>query len=390
MTLELTPDGVQVDTYDQIFAELADGLRAIYGPDIDLAPDSPDGQRVGIVAKLVLDSHSFSAALYNQLDPDFATGRLLDTIIKFAGLRRGSPARSSVDVTVSVDYGLTLPDGYTVEDEKGDLWRLDGTRALTAGDNTVTLNAVNFGAIEGPAGTVNEPATVVLGVSSVSNPTAATVGRDEETDGELRTRRNRSLQNPSTSTVGGLFSAIGNLAGVIDLQIYENDSDTTDTDLSLGPHSLRCIVRGGEIADIAETIAKNKTGGTPLKGDVTGTYIEEVERPDGSTYSIIHEMKFDRPDETSLSVRVTVESTDGSTVDTELIAQSIAERTYNISEIARATNLYARVYGALNNVVATDMEISDDGGSTWVDGVIGPAPDAYFTIDEADVTVAVV
>ena len=54
-----TPDGIQVQTFQEIYDELAAGYRVIYGEDINLEPNSPDGQRVAIEAQLVLDSQSY-------------------------------------------------------------------------------------------------------------------------------------------------------------------------------------------------------------------------------------------------------------------------------------------------------------------------------------------
>ena len=45
-----TPDGIQVQTFQEIYDELAAGYRVIYGEDINLEPNSPDGQRVAIEA----------------------------------------------------------------------------------------------------------------------------------------------------------------------------------------------------------------------------------------------------------------------------------------------------------------------------------------------------
>ncbi|OQY25514.1 MAG: hypothetical protein B6244_14960 [Candidatus Cloacimonetes bacterium 4572_55] len=66
MSLEFTPDGIKIQTYEEIFDFLAEGYRAIYGVDINLDQDSPDGQRVGIEAKARLDIQTFALALYNS------------------------------------------------------------------------------------------------------------------------------------------------------------------------------------------------------------------------------------------------------------------------------------------------------------------------------------
>jgi len=115
MTLpKFTPDGIQVQTFQEIYDELAAGYRAIYGEDINLDPDSPDGQRVAIEAQLVLDAQSFGALEYNQRDPDFALGQSLNSIIKLSGIVRRPATRSQVDVEVTTDRPLTLPPDYAV------------------------------------------------------------------------------------------------------------------------------------------------------------------------------------------------------------------------------------------------------------------------------------
>lgn len=386
MSFEFTADGLTIQTYQEIYDELAASYQAIYGPDINIDPDSPDGQRIGIEAKARLDLQTFALNLYNQFDPDFSTGEMLNKIIKLSGITRGTPSRSQVDVTVVTDRDLTLPSGWAVLDELDQTWITTSDHALTTGSNTVTLVAEQFGAIAADPDTITEQATIVLGVISVTNPLAAIEGRDEETDPALRIRRNRSLQNPATSTVGGLFSAIGNLTGVTDLIIYENDSDTADAVRSIDPHTIWCVVEGGEVADIIETIAKNKTGGTGLKGSVTGTFIETLLKPDGSEYTITHEMAFDRPTDVPLYITLTVEGTDGATVDVDAVKDAIADREFSIAESTKAGQLYRNAYSVADNYTVTDLLISDD-NSTFTDGLLDPGYDGMFSIDPVNITV---
>jgi uncharacterized phage protein gp47/JayE len=384
---EFTPSGIQVQTFQEIYDELAAGYRSIYGEDINLDPDSPDGQRVAIEAQARLDLQSFGALLYQQIDPDFALGQRLNSLIKLSGITRRPATRSQVDVTLTTDRPLTLPADYAVEDDLGQAWTTLSTVDVLAGANTVTLFAENFGAVEADAGTVTEPVTFVIGVLSVTNPAAATVGRDEETDEELRVRRNRSLQNPATSTVGGLFTVIGNLPGVTDLAVYENDQDTTDTERNIPPHTIWAVVEGGAVDEIVEAIAKNKTGGTGLKGTVEGTYIETLQKPNGDEFQIFHTMKFDRPTEVPIFVQVTVtRKVSADPVDIELIKQTLAARVFRIGDNVIASDLYRTIYQAGDNFVATDMQISED-NITFIDGRIESAPDEKFTIATTDITV---
>ena len=215
MLPEFTDEGIEVQTFEEIYEELADGYKTIYGSNIEVGENSPDGQRIAIEAQARLDSQSFGAALYAQLDPDFAVGTALNRIIKFSGISRNPSVRSQVDVTIDTAYVLTIPTNYIVEDDIGQNWVTTAAEVLASGANTVTLYSENFGAYAAGVATVTNPLTIVLGVNSVTNAAIATVGEDEETDAELRIRRNLSLSSPETSTVGGLYTALGDIDNVI-------------------------------------------------------------------------------------------------------------------------------------------------------------------------------
>ena len=382
-----TPDGIQVQTFQEIYDELAAGYRSIYGEDINLDPDSPDGQRVAIEAQLVLDAQSFGALEYNQRDPDFALGQSLNSIIKLAGISRRPATRSQVDVVVTTDRPLTLPPDYAVEDDLGQAWTTLNAIDIPPGETTVTLFAENFGAVEADPATVINPVTVVIGVLSVTNPLAAVVGIDEETDQELRIRRNRSLETPTSSSTGRMFTALASLTNVTDVAVYENDTDVTDAD-GIPAHSLWVVVEGGAVADIVESMTKNKTGGKGIVGAVTGTFNESVLRPDGSTFVIVHDMTFDRPVDVPVLVRLDATRKDAANpVDEALISQAIAARTFNIGENLLAGDLYRLAFSAGESFIPTNLEISRDSGATYTDGRILSDLNEKFSIAAGDVAV---
>lgn len=387
MSFEFTDTGLTIQTFDEIYQELVTAYKAIYGSDINLAQDTPDGQRIAIEAKSRLDAQEFALSIYNSMDPDLASGQALNKIIKLAGIVRQPATLSQVDLEITTDRNLTLLDGYQVEDTIGQIWETTASIALTTGVNAVTVVASEFGAIEAAPDTITTPVTVVIGVTDVTNPLAASVGNAEETDAELRVRRNKSLQSPATSTVGGLFSALGNLPSVTDLIIYENDTDVLDATLSLNAHSIWAVIEGGTVEDIVETIAKNKTGGTGLKGGESGVYVETITLPSGLTRTINHVMEFDRPIEKRLYVRLDVtEKNPPDPAPIATIKSKLAERVFNIAENVQAGDLYRNVYEAGTNFIPTDLEVSDD-GVIWTDGQLLVGAQGKFTLDEADITV---
>lgn len=384
---QFTNDGLEIETFDEVFQRLAAGFRNIYGNEINLAYDSPDGQRVSIIAQLVLDLETFALQLYNQMDADLASGEWLNKLIKFAGIYRRPATRSQVDVEVETDRILTLPAGYAIQDDLEQRWILTAAVALPAGTTLVTFVAENFGAVEADSNTVTDPESVVLGVVSVDNPDPALPGRDEESDEELRIRRFNSVENPAYSTVGGLMSKLGDLANVTDVVVYENDQDTTDVEKDMPPHSIWVVIEGGSVDDITETMTKQRTTGCNTKGEVEGTYEEEIIRPDGSVFTITHEMTFDRPVEVPLYINLTATRTDSlSPIDLDLMKAKLASRTFRIGENVKASVLYALAYQAGDNFILSDLEISDD-DMTFTDENIVSAYDGKFTLSVDDIEI---
>jgi len=221
----------------------------------------------------------------------------------------------------------------------------------------------------------------------VNNPAAAVAGIDEESDEDFRLRRSRSTENPAFSTIGSLFARVGDLAGVTDVVVEENNSDLQDTVRDITPHTIWVIVEGGLSTDIVETIAKNRTAGVRTQGDENGVYVETLTRPNGADFIINHEINFDRPDVVDLHVTVTATRTiAGNPVDVDALKASIASRTFLIQENVMASQLYASGYAAGENFTLTDLLISDD-NVTFTDQDINSNFGAKFQILEANITV---
>ena len=195
MKPELTRDGVEIQTLSEILEELSENYRAIYGDDINLDQDTPDGQRVALEAKLLADLQLFAANLYAQFDPDFSIGEIQNKIIKIAGVTRNPATRSSVEMTITTNQAVTLPEGYTVKDDLGQNWITTEVNSLISGANTVSMFGEFFGSFEADPNTITTPVTIILGVVSVTNPLASVSGADEETDEELRILKVREFDN---------------------------------------------------------------------------------------------------------------------------------------------------------------------------------------------------
>ena len=79
-------------------------------------------------------------------------------------------------------------------------------------------------AIFAPADTLSDIITPIAGLDETFNDADATLGKDLETDAELRLRRNQTIANPGCSTLDAIRAALLDLDGVSDAFIVENDT----------------------------------------------------------------------------------------------------------------------------------------------------------------------
>lgn len=386
MTLKFDGYGVQTNTFAELFERLVEGYKVIYGPDIDVDQESPDGQRVGIEAALRFDIESAFAWLYSQIDPDLNNGDMQQIIAKLAGVYLLPASRSQWDLVVNMDRVKSLPSGYTVIDNNNQNWFLDSDVVVNVGDNNITFLSRLWGSISGIAlGSSFTQATPELGVTLISAAFDAVSGREEETEESFRVRRKKSVENPSQSTNGAIYAKMAQLPGVTDLQVYDNSTSVYDPIRDLNSHTMWVVIEGGSLDDIGEVMAKQRLGGT--KGLIEVTYTDELIKPDGSPIFIVNEARIDRPIYKDLFIRLTTtQKVSGSAVDIAAIKNKLALFPVEIGVSVPAGELYAQSYIDNFNYIVSDLEVSLD-GIVWTDLEVSPSFDGKFEIDIANITV---
>jgi len=291
MPNSIGPTGLQVATRAELETQLNTAFETIYGSDINLDQDSPDGQMIGIFIQAVLDLEDLLVQIYNTFDPDNAVGVVLDQRVAINGIQRQAGTFTITPITIVTSqacnlYGLDQDEQpvYTVQDNAGNRWLLQTTQTIGSATTTVANFRAEFpGANLTIPNTITIPVTIVLGVSTVNNPSAATsIGLNEESDAALKIRRQKSVSLASQGYLEGLLAALENINGLTSAFVYENNTGTTDGDGVPG-HSIWVIVSGTyDDEDVAEAIYTKRNAGCGMKGDVT--YL--VTQVDGSAFVI--------------------------------------------------------------------------------------------------------
>lgn len=137
----------------------------------------------------------------------------------------------------------------------------------------VTLTALDPGETQALEGTLTVIDTPVAGLDRVYNPQDAIVGRETETDNELRIRRRLTLQVAGAGTLDAIRSRLLNLDGVTSVLGFENKTLATDIEGRPGK-SYEMVVQGGVPQTITQTVWDSKPAGIETFGNQTGTALD--------------------------------------------------------------------------------------------------------------------
>lgn len=390
--------GLTVQTASELTAGLTTGLQGIYGADITVDQNAPDGQVIGIYTQGGVDVREVLAEVNASFDPDQAVGIQLDQrcaingVTRFGATYTVQPIDITVNKTVTLagldaNYNSSTGVGFTITDGNGNNFILGATTTLNAGTTSLNFRAAQIGAVSVPINTLTTPVTIVSGVTAVNNSSAAeSVGKAGETDPQLRVRRARSVSITSFGYLNGLEAALLGLTGVTGAVVYENVADSPDGN-GVPAHGIWAIVEGGSNADIAATIFQKRGYGCNMKGSIV---VNETS-PSGLTVPI----KFDNPTAEPLYLRFSIKTTTpGYSFNTTAIAAYMAANlAYEVGAFAETSNPTAIALAGITanggGGVPVLMQISND-NATWTDFLNPSTPASQFTLAAADIFITVV
>lgn len=378
---QLTNKGYVGVRLDSILAELDQGFRAIYGNDIDLAPDSPDGQMLGLIAQVRADLEELGEVIYRALDPDHASGDWLEQRVAYAGLTRRQARYSYLRGTALTGRaGTQIPAGAVLRDANRGRWLLTADVTLGVdGSARADLRSEELGAYNLPANSSLTLETLVLGWDTATTQAPAEVGAEEETDAELRARFFRSRARPAQNSLDGLVAALLQLPDVRQVVGLENTGSTADADGVPG-HSLNLIVDGGEEQAIAQAIFQRKPAGTGLMGQQSRTVV------DGQ--GIKRLIRFDRPAVVDCKAFVQLRrDAEFTAIDVAAIKAQLAQLDFRIGQDVQLSRLYSPI-NTVQGFWVEQLKISRRSGTPAADNIaIGVRERARFAPSDIEVVV---
>ena len=275
--------------------------KKIFGDNRNIDSDTQEGQMIGIFAEVASDMDQKGEDIYNAYNPQSNAGVAMSKQVQLMGLTRLDSTYTVATVTCSGVKGTFI--------EKGSKIKTSDTGEVFLTDNDVTIadiKSVNVGvtaknqrAIIAMAGTLTVIVSPVSGWQNVTNKTDAIVGRDNETDTELRRRFSKCKAKIGANMVDSLYSQLMNDKDIKDVYIFENLTEQTQK--GVPPRSFETFIKCGKNETIGQIIWNNKTGGTISFGQISVKAKDITGRP--------QTVYFSRPLEVSIWMILNISTT---------------------------------------------------------------------------------
>lgn len=376
MPMQVTTDGLQIQTLQEIRQELFDALRQPapvgFGPDFILQDTEIVPTIMSLVAERIYLVQAFAKALVDCFVPGAARGVHADNIAAITGTERLLASSSTVEVQLTGTIGETIPTGRVFRhDPTGTLWdQIEDVLLDGSGLGTTTIRAQEVGPIEIVAST---EWTIVIGdpdLTSLESLGDSDPGRLRETDEELEERRKEELARAGAATPGAIRADVqqdlAELGYEVDaVAVFINNRHFFVS--GRPPHSVEVLLDdNGLVPDavIAAVIWEVVGGGIRPWGTTIVSFVDA----DGED----REAGFSRTTSTEVWIRATL-YTFGAEVtitDTDGVAAAVADALLGFADAAHKIGrdvIPGRFVGTCfatapaGGVTSVVIEVSDDG-----------------------------
>jgi len=217
------------------------------------------------------------------------------------------------------------------------------------------FTAETYGPSDVTENTINQIVSTMTGWDAVNNYVPGNIGRNLETDDELRLRYDQGVYVLGAATLESIRANLQqNVTGILTIQVYENMDDVIDAE-GRPPHSIEVIAYGGDPQAIANQIYLVKAAGIDTFGDVTTIVKDSVGYP--------HEINFNRPTPVYIWVDVTVtlyneeQFPDGGVPQIQLIVTNTGNN-FGIGKDVIVQRFFGPIYADVPGISQLDIKVA--------------------------------
>lgn len=394
----ITENGLSVPDIADVLAGRLTDMSTALGGGASQSLSSPQGQIAQSDTEIIAQEYDKLLCLFNQINPDFSTGRFQDGIGRIYFMERIAAQGTVVTATCIGQVGTTIPAGSTAVDTSGYIYQsIDNAVIPSSGSVDVQFVNTTTGPIPCAAGSLNQIYRAVSGWDAVNNISPGVVGVDVESRIAFETRRRQSVARNSRNQDASTLAALLATDGVLDAYVWSNRTAETvnkgTTNFPILAHSVYICVYGGADTDVAESIFNTYNPGANMNGDTTFTVYDNVNyMPPYPSYV----MQWQKASPTRVYFKVNVDASLNPPSDITKQVKEMIVTVFNggyegigkarIGSTINAGKYYAPVISISPDTVGIlSLEISLDGS------LYGPAVtmgiDQVPTIQESDITV---
>ena len=350
----VTEQGFTVKSAAEITADLDAKFVGTFGSQFDTSAESPDGQLIGVVAKLLEDVWQQAEGAYNAYSPSNAYGVGLDKVAEINGITRITNLPTSVAITFSGTAGTVVPAGYIVKTVDGLEFATVAVAVIPA---IVTAKCTTQGAIRILANEVHVLTTAIAGLTGATNLEPGITGIVREEDPAFRARRENSTISRGTSSIDAIYEGVKSL-NLPYIAIVENTTSATVD--GVPANSFLVVVEGGTPAEVSQVIYDNKPQGITSYGSIVTVINDSKGYP--------HNIGISRPTPIDISVTTSITNLPGASVDSAtLVKAAIVDyvNDINISEDVYWSYFFSAILAVVPNIKINSLQIKFTVGGTF-------------------------
>ena len=375
----VTEQGFTVKSAAEITADLDAKFVGTFGSQFDTSAESPDGQLIGVVAKLLEDVWQQAEGAYNAYSPSNAYGVGLDKVAEINGITRITNLPTSVAITFSGTAGTVVPAGYIVKTVDGLEFATVAVAVIPA---IVTAKCTTQGAIRILANEVHVLTTAIAGLTGATNLEPGITGIVREEDPAFRARRENSTISRGTSSIDAIYEGVKSL-NLPYIAIIENTTSATVD--GVPANSFLVVVEGGTPAEVSQVIYDNKPQGITSYGSIVTVVNDSKGYP--------HNIGISRPTPIDISVTTSITNLPGASVDSAtLVKAAIVDyvNNLNISEDVYWSYFFSAILEVVPNIKINSLQIKFTVGGTFGTTDLVITPQQRARTDASKVVVSVV
>ena len=263
--------GIHVPSVEEVLDDVLAVYISVFGDDLALQPQTPQLQLAAVQALSDLDYGEALNSVRNAMTPDRAVGTELDDYGSVLNIDRRTATRSTVDATLTGVTGTAVPAGSRARTSDGAEFATDVAATLSSSGVAVPMTATKDGAVAAAVGTLTQIVTTVDGWEQVTNPAAATLGRDSETDASYRASYLRRTARAATGPIDALRAALEEALAGKQRVVERNDStDTVIQQFKVVAHSVLAVASEGSATDLTRAVETHRGMGQPTMTAIHG------------------------------------------------------------------------------------------------------------------------